>query len=139
MEHPVQQIAFQEYLHAITESGARITRLGLALREALPEWTLAPLVHALQAMRGVQMIAAMTLVAELEDFMRFDSPRQLMAYVGLVPGEHSSGHKRRQGSITKASNSAPRRMLVEIAWHYPAQPARESRSSRRARPICPSR
>ncbi len=74
--------------------------------------------HALQALRGVQLIAAITLVAELRDFLRFENPRQLMAYVGLVPGEHSSGPKRRQGSLTKAGNSAARRMLVEIAWHY---------------------
>jgi transposase len=60
----------------------------------------------------------MTLVAELQDFLRFESPRQLMAYVGLVPSEHSSGPKRRQGGITKAGNSAARRMLVEVAWHY---------------------
>ena len=66
----------------------------------------------------MQLIAAITLVAELQDFLRFDNPRKLMAYVGLVPGEHSSGPKRRQGSITKAGNSAARRMLVEIAWHY---------------------
>ena len=125
MAHAAQQIGFQEYLHSITESGARIARLEQALREALPTWTLASLVHALQALRGVQMIAAMTLVAELQDFMRFDSPRQLMAYVGLVPGEHSSGPKRRQGSITKAGNSAARRMLVEIGLALPAQPARE--------------
>jgi transposase len=72
----------------------------------------------LQALRGVQLIAAMTPVAELQDFLRFDSPRKLMAYVGLVPGEHSSGAKRRQGSITKAGNSTARRMLVEVAWHY---------------------
>ena len=83
---------------------------------------LAPLVQALQALRGVQLIAAMTLVAELQDFLRFDNPRQLMAYVGLVPGEHSSGPKRRQGSITKAGNSAARRMLVEVAWHYQHSP-----------------
>jgi hypothetical protein len=70
------------------------------------------------ALRGVQLIAAMTLVAELQDFARFADPRQLMAYVGLVPGEHSSGGKRRQGSITKAGNSAARRMLVEVAWQY---------------------
>ena len=69
-------------------------------------------------MCGVQLIAAMTLVAELQDFTRFESARKLMAYVGLVPGEHSSGPKRRQGSITKAGNSAARRMLVEVAWHY---------------------
>jgi transposase len=77
-----------------------------------------PLVQALQAMRGMQLIAAMTLVAELQDFVRFESPRQLMAFVGLVPGEYSSGAKRRQGSITKAGNSAARRMFVEVAWHY---------------------
>ena len=113
-----QQIAFQEYLHAITEATARITRLEQALREHLPGWGLKPLVQALQAMRGVQLIAAITLVGELQDFLRFEHPRKLMAYVGLVPGEHSSGSKRRQGAITKAGNSAARRMLVEIAWHY---------------------
>jgi transposase len=88
----------------------------------LPDWSLKPLVQALQALRGVQLIASMTLVAELQDFLRFESPCQLMAYVGLVPGEHSSGPKRRQGSITKAGNSAARRMLVEMAWHYQHPP-----------------
>ena len=122
LDHAAQQIGFQEYLHAITEASARIARLEQALRDTLPEWSLKPLVQALQAMRGVQLIAAMTLVAELQDFVRFDSARQLMAYVGLVPGEHSSGPKRRQGSITKAGNSAARRMLVEIAWHYQHSP-----------------
>lgn len=113
-----QQIAFQEYLHGITESATRIARLEQALREQLPGWGLRPVVQALMAMRGMQLIAAMTLVAELQDFTRFAHPRQLMAYVGLVPGEHSSGPKRRQGSITKAGNSAARRMLVEVAWQY---------------------
>ena len=122
LEHAAQQIGFQEYLHSITESGARIARLEQALRDALPDWSLKPLVQALQALRGVQLIAAMTLVAELQDFLRFDNPRQLMAYVGLVPGEHSTGPKRRQGSITKAGNSAARRMLVEVAWHYQHSP-----------------
>ena len=122
LEHPAQQIAFQEYLHAITEATSRIERLEQAMREHLQSWSLKPIVQALQAMRGIQLIAAMTLVAELQDFLRFDSPRQLMAYVGLVPGEHSSGPKRRQGSITKAGNSAARRMLVEIAWHYQHSP-----------------
>jgi transposase len=118
MQHSAQQIGFQEYLHSITEATARIHRLEQAMRDALADWTLRPVVQALMSMRGVQLIAAMTLVAELQDFMRFESPRQLMAFVGLVPGEHSSGPKRRQGSITKAGNSAARRMLVEIAWHY---------------------
>ena len=118
MAHASQQIGFQEYLHAITEATARIARLEQALRDALPDWTLKPLVQALHALRGVQLIAAMTLVAELQDFTRFANPRQLMSYVGLVPGEYSSGPKRRQGAITKAGNSAARRMLVEVAWHY---------------------
>jgi transposase len=118
MQHASQQIGFQEYLHAITEATARIERLEQALRDALPDWTLKPLVQALHALRGVQLIAAMTLVAELQDFTRFANPRQLMSYVGLVPGEYSSGPKRRQGAITKAGNSAARRMLVEVAWHY---------------------
>ena len=118
LAYPAQQIAFQEYLHAITEAQARIDRLEQALRDVLPAWGLMPIVQALQAMRGVQLIAAITLVAELQDFHRFESPRQLMAYVGLVPCEHSSGPKRRQGAITKAGNSAARRMLVEVAWHY---------------------
>jgi transposase len=122
LEHAAQQIALQEYLHAVTESTTRIARLEQAMRDTLPQWGLAPVVQALQAMRGVQLVAAMTLVAELQDFMRFDNPRQLMAYVGLVPGEHSSGPKRRQGSITKAGNSAARRMLVEVAWHYQHSP-----------------
>jgi transposase len=122
MQHATQQIGFQEYLHAITEATARIGRLEQALRDALPEWTLRPLVQALHALRGVQLIAAMTLVAELQDFTRFANPRQLMSYVGLVPGEYSSGPKRRQGAITKAGNSAARRMLVEVAWHYQHAP-----------------
>jgi transposase len=137
MAHPAQQIGFQEYLHGITESTARITRLEQAMRETLGDWTLKPLVQALQALRGVSLIGSMTLVAELQDFLRFEHPRKLMAYVGLVPGEYTSGEKRRQRSITKAGNSAARRMLVEIAWHY-QHPARASRpSSRGARPNCP--
>ena len=122
MAHAAQQIGFQEYLHSITEATARIARLEQAMRDTLAQWSLKPLVQALQAMRGVQLIAAMTLVAELQDFLRFENPRQLMAYVGLVPGEHSSGPKRRQGSITKAGNSVARRMLVEVAWHYQHSP-----------------
>lgn len=122
LAYAAQQIAFQEYLHSITEAGARIARLEQALRDTLPDWGLMPIVQALQAMRGVQQIAAMTLVAELQDFVRFESPRQLMAYLGLVPSEHSSGPKRRQGAITKAGNSAARRMLVEVAWHYRLDP-----------------
>lgn len=122
---PAQQIAFQEYLHSISESGARITRLEAALRDLLPSWPLAAVVAALQALRGVQLVAAITLVAEIQDFSRFDHPRALMSYLGVVPSEHSSGPSRRQGAITKAGNGAARRMLVEVAHHY-QHPARVS-------------
>lgn len=122
LPQPAQQIAFQEYLNAITEATNRIERIEKALLELLPSWTLRPMVQALQAMRGVQWVAAVTLVAELQDFLRFEHPRKLMAYLGLVPGEYTSAGKRRQFSITKAGNSAVRRMLVEIAWHYLHEP-----------------
>lgn len=123
LPHPAQQIVFQEYLHAVSEAGARIERHEQAMRDSLTTWTLAPVVAALQALRGVQLIAAMTLVAEIQDFWRFASPRQLMAYLGLVPCEDSSGHRRRQGAITKAGNAPARRVLVEAAhlYRYPAR------------------
>ncbi len=81
----------------------------------LPEWSLAPVVEALQALRGVRLVAAATLVAKLGDITRFTNPRQLMAYLGLVPSEHSSGRTRRQGGITKAGNGAARRMFATRA------------------------
>jgi transposase len=123
LSEPPQQLAFQEYLHAISESTARIQRLEQALRDLLPRWSLAPLVAALQALRGFQLITAITVTAEIQDFWRFPNPRQLMAYLGLVPGEHSSGSKRRLGAITKAGNSPARRILVEAAhaYRYPAR------------------
>lgn len=92
----------------------------------MADWSLGPVVCALQALRGMTLVAAATLVAELGDVTRFANPRQLMAYLGLVPSEHSSGSKRRLGTITKAGNGAARRMLIEAAWTY-RFPARISR------------
>jgi transposase len=83
-----------------------------------PAWRLYPVVHALQALRGVQWLVAITVVAELGDLTRFDSPRQLAAFVGLIPSEYSSGPARRQGGITKAGNGRARRALIEGAWAY---------------------
>jgi transposase len=83
-------------------------------------------VEAIQALRGVQFLAAVTLIAELGDLTRFETPRPLMSYLGLVPGEHSSGERRRQGSLTKTGNSHARRVLVEGAWAY-RYPANVSR------------
>ena len=86
--------------------------------------------EALVALRGVDILTAATLVAELGDIARFDSPRQLMAFVGLVPSEHSSGGRRRPGSITRTSNGHARRVLVEAAWSY-RFPARQTAHLRR--------
>src|SRR5262249_5156972 len=84
----------------------------------LPYWTLAPVVAALQTMRGIALVNAATLIAELGDLSRFANPRQLMAYLGLVPCEHSSGASIKRGGLTKAGNSAARRLLIEAAWCY---------------------
>ena len=125
LPQPAQQIVFQEYVHAITDASLRIGRLEHAMQEALADWPLQPVVAALQALRGIQALAAMTIVAEIQDFHRFPHPRNLMAYLGLIPSEHSSGPHRRQGAITKAGNGPARRILVEIAWLY-RYPARVS-------------
>jgi transposase len=85
-----------------------------------------PVVEALMTLRGIDLIAAMTLVAEIGDFTRFARPRELMGFLGLVPSEYTSGPTRRQGSITKSGNSHARRVLIEAAWNY-RFPARMSR------------
>src|SRR6516165_1216654 len=95
----------------------------------LSGWTLAPVVAALQTMRGMALVNAATLIAEVGDFSRFANPRQLMAYLGLVPSEHSSGARLRRGGLTKAGNSAARRLLIEAAWCH-RFPARVSRALR---------
>jgi transposase len=115
---PAQQIVFQESMRAIDEQAERLARLEAELRERATSWRLAPVVEAIQALRGVQDTVALTVVAELGDLTRFDNPRQLAAFVGLTPSEYSSGAMRRQGGITKAGNSHARRVLVEGAWAY---------------------
>jgi transposase len=123
---PAQQIVFQEYGRAVSEQTDRLRRLEAELHALVQPWRWAPVVDAIQALRGIQFIAAVTLIAELGDLQRFDSPRQLMSYLGLIPSEHSSGERRRQGGITKTGNSHARRVLVEGAWAY-RYPAKVSR------------
>jgi transposase len=125
-DHPAQQIVLQDYIHAVYDAETRITRLIEQIELLLKTWSMAPLVKAIQAMRGVALVNAVTIVAEIGDFMRFASPRQLMAYVGLVPSEHSTGDSVRRGGITKAGNTRARRALIEGAWTYRMQ-ARISR------------
>ena len=117
-EHPAQQIVLQDYIHAVEDAEARRDRLTRQIEEMLPSWSMAPVVTALQAMRGVALVVAVTVVAEVGDFRRFANARQLMAYLGLVPSEHSSGSTIRRGGITKAGNALARRVLIERAWTY---------------------
>ena len=105
-------------MRAVDEQVDRLARLEAELLERAPAWRLYPVVQALQALRGVQFLVAITVVAELGDLTRFDSPRQLGAFVGLIPSEYSSGASRRQGGITKAGNGRARRALIEGAWAY---------------------
>jgi transposase len=123
---PAQHIVFQEYVRAVTEHTERLQRLEQELQEHVNAWRLHPVVEALQALRGVQCTVAVTTVAELGDLTRFDTPRELMKFLGRIPSEYSTGERRRQGSITKAGNTHARRALVEGAWAY-RYPAKVSR------------
>jgi transposase len=124
-ERPWQQVTLQEYIDAAKAASARVAQLNDHLMRALPEWSLAPVVDSLIALRGIDKLAAIVLLAELGDISRFDSPKQLMGFLGLVPSEHSSGPRRRQGGITLTGNGRARRMLVESAWSY-RFPARQT-------------
>jgi len=123
--HDWQQVVLQEYIDAVKAASQRVADITAQMERVLPQWSLAPVVDSLVALRGIDKLAAMVLLAELGDISRFDSPKQLMAYLGLVPSEHSSGGRRRQGAITKTGNSHARRMLVESAWSY-RFPARQT-------------
>src|SRR6202043_2737950 len=126
-EHAVHHIVLEDYIAAVEAAQARRDRLTAQIEAMLADWTLAPVVAALQTMRGMALVNAATLIAELGDLSRFTNPRQLMAYLGLVPSEHSSGASVKRGGITKAGNGAARRLLIEAAWCYrfPARLSRE--------------
>jgi transposase len=122
LEHLEQRIAFEEMLLGVRQAGERIDRLEQAIAEAVPGWSLSGGVTALMALRGIDLIAATTLLAELGDLTRFRTPRELMGYLGLVPSESSTGDHVWRGGITKTGNRRARRMLVESAWSYRHQP-----------------
>jgi transposase len=125
MPFPVQQIVFQEMLEVISQAAAQLERYDQEIERAVPGWRWEPAVRALMSLRGMALLHAATLVAELGDFNRFAHPGQLMGYLGLVPSEHTTGNDRQQGGITKMGNAPARRALVEAAWQYRA-PARLS-------------
>ena len=124
-ESPIQQIVFQEYVDAVIHLQGRVTSLEEEMRKALEGWSVGDIVQALMSLRGVNLITAMTIVAEVGDMSRFENPRQLMAYLGLVPSEDSSGNRQKRGGITKTGNGHVRRLLVESSWSY-RLPARKT-------------
>ena len=142
LEHREQRIALEELLGAVRQESERVERLEQAIREAVPEWSLAKVVTALQAMRGIDLVAAVAVLAEIGDLSRFQNPRELMGFLGLVPSERSTGDTTKRGGITKAGNGRARRILVEAAWSYrhPPRVGREKQAKvaaapRRAREI----
>ena len=118
LDHPAQQMIFQDEIEAINTARVRLAALEQQLREIVPTWTMAPVVTAYQAMRGVSFLVAVTFAAEVGDVRRFATPQQLMAFLGLVPSERTTGDTVRRGSITKSGNHRARRVLIEGAWTY---------------------
>lgn len=118
MPHRAQQIVLAEYIETVKECERRVDRLTEQIRQMVPQWRFAPVVEALQALRGVSLIVAVTTLAELGDLSRFDSPDKLMGFLGLVPGQYSSGETVKKKGITKTGNTHVRKVLVEAAWAY---------------------
>jgi transposase len=122
LEYAEHRIAFEEMLLAMRQAQERIERLEQAIRVAVPDWSLAKVVTALMAMRGIDFISATAFLAEIGDLSRFPTPRELMGYLGLVPSEASTGDTIKRGPITKAGNRRARRILVECSWSYQHPP-----------------
>jgi transposase len=131
MPHGAQRVVLEDSLRAITTAQERIQRLEDQMEALLQSWAMKPVVEALMGLRGFQTVSAMVLVSELGGAWRFDHPRQLMCYLGLVPTENSSGGRRRQGAISKAGNSHARWLLIEAAHHYRIPPKISKELSKR--------
>ena len=117
-EHEAQQRLLTDYVHTVEEAARRVEELSKDIAELVDGWSLAPLVKCLQALRGVRLLTAVVIAAELGDLSRFESAPKLMAYLGLVPSEHSSGNAKHRGRITRTGNGHVRRVLIEAAWCY---------------------
>jgi transposase len=133
LDFAAEQHAFDTYVHALDLVDKRIEMLERAIRETSVHGPWAKLVARLRCLRGVDTLTALALAVEIGDFGRFRTAEEFMAFVGLVPSEHSSGEKRRQGSITKVGNSHVRRLLVESAWHARRRPTVGYELARRQR------
>jgi len=117
-ESEAQQRVLVSYLHAVEQATERVAQLTRDIEELVETWSLKPLVKALQALRGIRLVTAVTVAAELGEMSRFVTAPQLMAYIGLVPSEHSSGGSVKRGAITRTGNQHVRKALVESAWSY---------------------
>jgi transposase len=135
--YPAQRRVLEDYLKTVEDLAERVERLTAQVEELVQETTLAPLVKALQAFRGVSVVSAVTIAAEAGDLRRFATARQFMSYVGLVPSEDSSGKRRRQGAITRCGNGHLRRIIVEAAWHYRHLPLMSKELRRRNKGLAP--
>jgi transposase len=137
-ERQAQQRVLTDYLKAVEDASEREEQLTAELAELVKDSKLYPLIRALQAFRGIQLITAVTIAAELADLQRFGSPRQLMAFLGLVPSEHSSGESQHRGRITRAGNGHVRRILIEAAWSYHFRPNMSKAIRKRNERLAPS-
>jgi transposase len=116
--HPAHHIVLAEYIQAIEDAEVRVDRRTKQVATTVASWSMAPVVEAYQAMRGVALLTAVTFVTEIGDVRRFATAPQLMAYLGLVPSEYSTGERVKRGGITKTGNTRARRVLIEGAWTY---------------------
>ena len=123
LEHAADQATLDDHLLALEQLTSRLEALDAKLAAWAGEVPWAEPVGWLRCFRGIDTLTALSVVTELHDWRRFDTPRALMAYLGLVPSEHSSGSKERRGAITRAGNGRLRRLLIEAAWHYRHRPA----------------
>lgn len=128
---PLAQVVFTEYLTALEKTLARVHALDEEITRQAALEPYKAMCGRLRCLRGIDTLSAMSLIAEICDFKRFEHPRELMAFLGLVPSERSSGAKQRRGSITKTGNAHARRILVEAAWHYRHAAARSIVMKRR--------
>jgi transposase len=128
----VQQIVFQEYVDSVKAMDIRVEALDGQLAEAAIGSVFWPLIECLMALRGINLLTALTIVAEIGDLKRFSSAPQLMKYLGVVPSEYSSGPTKTRGGITKTGNGHVRRVLVEAAWTYRFPARKTAHLQRRA-------
>jgi transposase len=138
-EHSAQNVVLLECIVEVEHQGARIQRLDKAIDDAIAgaPRELKAVIEALQSLRGVAKITAVTVAVEVGTFQRFERATQLMSYTGIVPSERSSGLRERRGAITKAGNSHMRRVLIEAAHHYRHQPRLSARQRALQRELDP--